>query len=111
MKDYSVTMIKRSLRGKPVHLEQMPKEGTRVRQLFDLFHAYKGQIIDLGMGPRTNTNPRYKNIYGAMKQLKDAYGMDITSNGKGGFCFHGEYFGTKYVSYVNDKPLKIKVKP
>ena len=101
MKDYSCAQIKK--RYKTV-IQQLPKEGSKVREVFDLFHAYKGQILDLG------NSDIAKKTYQRIKHLQLFYGMDVVYLGKGKWCFRGEYIGSKYVLYANDKPLKIKLK-
>lgn len=108
MKDYSVTQIKRGLK---VSLNQLPQEGSRIRELYDLFTEFKGHIIDFGKNiNRTKDSEGYK-IYMAIRQLDSSYGMIIRHLGKGKYVFAGEYIGAKYVNYENKYPLHIKVKP
>jgi hypothetical protein len=109
MKDYSCAQIKR---GFKVALHQEPKEGSKVRVLFDLFTEFKGQIIDFGGlgGSSKKDIVAYRDTYMRIKYLNDFYGMDIKHLGKGKYCFIGEYIGAKYVSYENKHPLHIKMK-
>lgn len=100
MKDYSVAQIKKGFK-RPIH--QLPREGSRIRGLYDLFSMYKGHIIDLGPALP-------KNHYMTIQQLVDFYGMDIHHIGKGKFCFSGEYIGSRYVSYDEQHRLMIKPK-
>lgn len=99
MKDYSCSQIKR---GFKIAIQQLPKEGSKIRELFDLFHAYKGQIIDFSTFP--------KDLGSRINHLKIFYGMDIVYVGKCKRCFRGEYIGAKYVSYADERPLKVKLK-
>jgi hypothetical protein len=109
MKDYSCAQIKR---GFKVALHQEPKEGSKVRVLFDLFTEFKGQIIDFGRYCSTDKEGKdaYRDTYLRIKYLNNFYGMDIKHLGKGKYCFVGEYIGAKYVSYENKHPLHIKMK-
>lgn len=104
MKDYSVSQIKRSLKNPraKIAIQRLPKAGSKVRELFDLFQQFKGQLIDLGTFDKL--------IWLRIKYLKDMYGMDIVHVSKGRWRLHGEYVGSKYVIYVDDHPNKIKVK-
>ena len=105
MKDYSAAQIKK---GHKVFIEQFPKEGSRVREIFDILHLYKGHIIDFGEPPKRSEG--WDKVDKCMRYLSDMYGMDIAHVGKGKYQFVGEYIGAKYVSYVSDKLLNIKVK-
>jgi hypothetical protein len=109
MKDYSCAQIKR---GFKVALHQEPKEGSKVRVLFDLFTEFKGQIIDFGkLGSASKKDiVAYRDTYMRIKYLNSFYGMDIRHLGKGKYCFQGEYIGARYVSYENKHPLHIKMK-
>jgi hypothetical protein len=79
-----------------------------VREIFDILHLYKGHIIDFGEPPKRSEG--WDKIVRCMYYLSDMYGMDIIHVGKGKYQFVGEYIGAKYVSYVSDKLLNIKVK-
>ena len=109
MKDYSAAQIKASVkrRGKCRPLEPYPREGTKIRELFDLFVEFRGQIIDFGHEGRKYDHQLATRI----KYLQDMYGMNITHLHLGKWCYRGEYIGGKYVAYDNDKPLNIKMKP
>ena len=108
MKDYSAAQIKASVkrRGKCRPLEPYPREGTKIRALFDLFVEFRGQIIDFG----ANSYKVDKTLGTRVKYLQDMYGMNITHLSLGKWCYRGEYIGGKYVAYDNDKPLNIKIK-
>lgn len=76
----------------------VPGEGTRLREVYDLFCANKGTVI-LEKGQSFNNN---------VNQLRDFYEMDIRCLRKehiadGGFSrwvLVGEWFGDRYVDYV-----------
>jgi hypothetical protein len=105
MKDYSASQIKK---GVKTSINQFPKDGSRVREMFDLFHNYKGQIIDFGI--HENNRKECTRTGNIIKYLYTFYGMDLAHVGKHKWRFCGEYVGRTYVSYVNDQPLRIKVK-
>jgi hypothetical protein len=107
VKDYSAAQIKK---GHKAFVEQFPKEGSRVREIFDILHLYKGHIIDFGKPPKRGEG--WNKVDACMKYLRNRYGMDIIHVGKGNgkYKFVGEYISAKYVKYVSDKPLNIKVK-
>lgn len=103
MKDYSCAQIKR---GFKTAIQQLPKEGSKVRQLYDLFMEYKGQIIQFDYD-----GLKYKSEFGTrIKYLQVMYGLDIAHVGLRKFRLAGEWIGPKYVSYEVKQPLKIKVK-
>jgi hypothetical protein len=80
-----------------------------VREIFDILHLYKGQIIDFGTPSKRGKG--CDNMVGVrMHYLSNMYGMDIIRVGMGKYQFVGEYIGAKYISYVSGKPLNIKVK-
>jgi hypothetical protein len=106
MKDYSVAQIKK---GHKAFVEQFPKEGSRVREIFDILHLYKGHIIDFGESFYKKTKGWNINQT-RIKYLNDMYGMDIVHISKSKYQFVGEHIGSKYVSYEVGKPLNIKVK-
>ena len=99
MKDYSCAQIKK---GFKTPINQFPRAGSKVRELFDLFMEYKGHVIDMSSSDKT--------IDMRVKYLRDFYGMDIRHSGKCCWIFVGEYIGAKYVSYIVGRSLKIKVK-
>jgi hypothetical protein len=104
VKDYSAAQIKK---GHRAFVEQFPKEGSRMREIFDILHLYKGQIIDFGKPPKRSEG--WDKVDKCMHYLSNMYGMDIIHVGKGKYQFVGEYISAKYVSYVSGKPLNIKV--
>lgn len=102
MKDYSVAQIKK---GFKTPIQQFPREGSKIRELFDILNAYKGQVVDI-----SDCADNLKNVDMRIRQLIVFYGMDIVHVGKNRWRFVGEYIGPAYVSYADGKPLLIKIK-
>lgn len=84
-------------------LQQKPREGTRLRQVYDLFQANKGTPIEFHVrmfGPDPNI----------VNKLMDFYGLDIRRIRSGSsrvgrvstWVLAGEWFGRVYVDYVAD---------
>jgi hypothetical protein len=98
VKGYSAAQLKK---GKRCAIQQVPREGSKVRMMYDLFNKYKGHSIYLGADKNVDLRVRY---------LGDFYGLDIVHVGKGKWCMKGEWFGAKYVSYEVEKVLNVKIK-
>lgn len=69
-----------------------PKEGTKLRKLFDWFNANKGKVVKL-----PNCHSHSGNY---LLQLRDYYGCDIRRIKRGYYCFVGEWINDEYVSYI-----------
>lgn len=98
MKDYSAAQIKK---GFKTPLNQYPKAGSKIRELFDIFQEYKGHIVYFGVVGEISMHVQY---------LKNFYGMDIVHRGKYKYQYIGEYISGRYVNYDYKKPLLIKLK-
>jgi len=70
----------------------MPREGTKLRALYDLFQANKGQVVAIN---------RTKHTGRRFDDLTDFYGLDIQQVRLGHWMLVGEWFGEDYVSYEN----------
>jgi len=75
----------------------VPREGTAIREIYDLFQANKGVPIEF-------TIPRNRRV---VDSLIDFYGLDIRCLhrgrrhcGKSRWVLAGEWFGSVYVDYV-----------
>ena len=80
------------IKGSKRVLQREPKQGTKIRVLYELFQMNKGVVLNM---PLTNIfPPRY--VY----NLIDFYGMYIRRVGYGQWILVGEWFGAKYVDYV-----------
>ena len=104
MRALSVTQIKRRLRGKKVELLPMePREGSRLRELYDLLMGNAGKPVPLRVS-------QYAGRGANLTQLRDTYGLDIrmvrqghTSaliDRKSVYVLAGEWFGDIYVDYT-----------
>lgn len=73
----------------------VPKEGTKIRALYDRFFLNKGKTIPL-IGNHENL--------GRINRLMDDYGLDIRHVGRGnGYILAGEWFGKVYVDYIAER--------
>jgi hypothetical protein len=68
-----------------------PREGTRLRAVYELFQASKGQPIVF---------VRRAGCTRLIDDLIDYYGLDIRCLGRGRWILAGEWFGRVYVDYV-----------
>lgn len=69
----------------------IPKEGTKIRELYDLFMNNKGKVLDVVLGSGNHHSKEY---------LMDFYGLDIRCLRYGKWCLVGEWDGDKYIDYV-----------
>lgn len=105
MRTYSVHQIKMRLRGKKCQaLQAKPREGTKVREVYDLFIKSPGQLIKWKVTDRTDTQ--------VISQLRLAYGLDIRSVRHTNsnryktkpvtslWVLAGEWFGSIYIDYT-----------
>lgn len=91
-------MIGGSRRSAP--LKSIPRDGSRLRFVYDLFQANKGKVIEFQ--PSLIGDPRI------VAQLQDFYGLDIRRVRNGSsrvgristWVLAGEWFGRVYVDYV-----------
>lgn len=75
-----------------------PREGTRLRELWDLFQASPGQPIEVRFPNRTGKG--YTNRQ--LDDLRDYYGLDIVAAGLGLWVLKGFWEGTDYTSYLQE---------
>lgn len=76
-------------RTKP--LQKVPREGTKLRELYDVLEANKGIAVKLGGSIQGGRR---------MADLTDYYGLDVRCAGRGTWILAGEWFGTEYVDYI-----------
>lgn len=98
MRFMTVAQIKRKLRGKEyIPLQEAPKEGSRIREIYDLLFANIGKAVDLGVGA-TDCH--------RIAALENYYGLDIRAvhrkHQHALYVLAGEWFGKIYVDYVAD---------
>jgi hypothetical protein len=75
-------------------LASCPREGTRRRELYDLFKANEG----IPIRAKFTRCDR-----GSMSALQDSYGLDIRCLRRGPgstWVLAGEWFGSEYVDYI-----------
>lgn len=95
MRQTPVSQLKHQTNTK---LREVPKEGSRLRELYDMFQANKGQVISWSRSHRGGySNGRL------LEDLVDYYGLDIRRIKNGRWCLVGEWFGKVYVDYVAEK--------
>jgi hypothetical protein len=74
-----------------------PREGTKLRQLYDLFQANKGQAVFFN---RSRQDCRRFN------DLTDYYGLEIQQVRRGQWILAGEWFGNDFVDYTHLKTAR-----
>jgi hypothetical protein len=72
-------------------LSDKPREGSRVREVYDLFYDNKGKVVDFCTTDHRNM---------CLNTLIDTYGLDIRRIKKNKWCLVGEWFGKVYVDYT-----------
>lgn len=91
-------------------LQKIPRPGTRLRELYDLFQMNKGIVIEEPLTMRYN--------YNYFITLIDFYGLDIRKIGEvqhknkrgmrtGRWVLAGEWFGADYVDYISKNKQKL----
>jgi hypothetical protein len=68
-----------------------PREGTKIRALYDLFVANPGKAVQISIGGANYTRLEY---------LRDSYGLDIRRLRKGYWVLVGEWVGKAYVDFL-----------
>lgn len=89
------------LRGRYANpVQAAPREGTYLREVYDLFMANKGVAIEFTMG-------RNRRV---IEVLTDYYGLDIRCIhrgrrhcGKSQWVLAGEWFGRSYQDYIAER--------
>ena len=69
-----------------------PREGTRTRELYDMFLQNRGI-------PVVYSHTLKQDSY-LLSQLVDRYGLDIRRIDRGLWVLAGEWFGKNYVDYI-----------
>jgi hypothetical protein len=73
-----------------------PREGTKLREIYDRFMANKGVPITISFANR-NGKPTNRHL----DDLRDYYGLDIRAAGRGLWVLAGAWDGTTYTSYTS----------
>lgn len=71
-------------------VQSLPREGTKLREVYDLFQANKGVAIS------------FKRDH-AVYFLVDFYGLDIRCVRQGQWVLAGEWFGKVYQDYIAER--------
>jgi len=79
-----------------------PREGTRIRGLYDMFMERRGLPIEWSVNYLTAR---------AIDDLRDYYGLDIRNLGYGRWVLAGEWFGPTYIDYIADRIAKAERQP
>jgi hypothetical protein len=74
------------------HTNAVPREGTRLREVWDTFQSAHGIVLQMVLSQAD----KY-----VIQQLRDYYGLDIRSIKHGYWCLCGEWVqGGGYIDYV-----------
>jgi hypothetical protein len=82
---------------KSAYEDKGPREGTRIRAIYDMFKAKPGLPIRFNVCATDHV---------AFTQLRDFYGFDIRRvdpNKRGMLILAGEWFGSRYRDYVEER--------
>src|SRR6266404_2959165 len=78
----------------------LPREGSKIRELYDLFMANKGKIIAISLNLNGDTSSNRRKEY-----LQDSYGLDIRKVCNGKWILAGEWDGKVYIDYMANKSI------
>jgi hypothetical protein len=89
-------------KGSKGRIQNIPNEGSKIREVYDQFQASKGVPIEWSYKTSGCCGRRL------MQDLKDYYGLDIrriqSGSSKTGrkslYVLAGEWFGSEYVDYI-----------
>jgi hypothetical protein len=92
MRTLSANAASRRKRGAPPN--RIPREGTRLREIWDLLQANRGVVVTLNLTKDS----------AAIEQLRSFYGLDLRRilHNKH-WCLCGEWIDGKYIDYVKGK--------
>lgn len=82
---YSAASVKRG--DKPRN--RIPREGTRVRRLYDLFMVRKGLPVSTAEMVKALANPKHENVAVRIEYLIDFCGLDIRHLKRGSWILTG----------------------
>jgi hypothetical protein len=78
-----------------------PREGTKLRELYDLLQANRGKPVKVALS-------KFCGYQHGIDQLRDFYGLDIRKVRQGVWLLAGEWFGATYRDYVADRFAKLE---
>jgi hypothetical protein len=80
-----------------INSQQLPKEGTKTRKVYDLLMENRGRWVDISP---SSFGIKYSGALGSISEaLMNSYGLDIRK-GYGKWLLAGEWFGKVYIDYV-----------
>jgi hypothetical protein len=80
--------------------QQIPKEGTKIRKIYDLLMENRGRWVDVS---RSSFGIKYSGALASISEaLINGYGLDIRKS-YGKWLLAGEWFGKVYIDYVVEK--------
>ena len=86
-----------AIKGASQHLKRdIPKEGSKIREMYDLFYSNRGKIIDITID---------SGGYNRKSYLENSYGLDIRRISKEKWILVGEWDGKVYIDYVVNKDI------
>ena len=80
--------------------QSIPREGTRLRRMYDLLMANKGLPIKVSL-TRFENAPYHTGQF--VHQLQDFYGLDIRRIHNSRWVLAGEWFGSTYKDYIAER--------
>ena len=80
--------------------QKIPREGTTLRELWDLLHIYRGVLLVDSLTVRFQSS--------RIEQLRNFYGLDVRllshgSGSPGRWVLAGEWKGSRYVDYIAER--------
>jgi hypothetical protein len=81
------------------HHHQLPRPGSRLATLYDLFFAHKGEVVDVRLIEFPNVTKRAHCIL----RLRDVYGLDIRMVRQFHFMLVGEWCDNVYLDYLAER--------
>lgn len=97
MKSVSVSMIKYRRKGCPQRM--VPKDGTRLRAIYDALMDHKGEVVDIkDLLPITHHGRSQ-----CLNQLRQNYELDIRMVRHFHYRLVGEWDGLVYLDYLEEK--------
>lgn len=98
MKSASVSMMKSRRRSCPQRM--VPKEGSRLRHLYDAIVSQKCEAVDISaITSELSKHARAQ----LMNQLRQNYELDIRRVGINKYSLVGEWVGAAYIDYLAEK--------
>jgi hypothetical protein len=107
MKTESAAEAKADRMGRNAARHPIPRQGTKLRSMYDFFYARKGSPVDLAASRLTGS----RDDGGRIAALRDFYGLDIRRLGPGykHWVLAGEWFGRHYVDYIAGRLTETEV--